>query len=91
MLIYTGKYRLLQMIYRTCKQQQKSNPGINEDLAACLHKLHSEADNLQKEDTSCQVHPAIIGVYIDLGQFSKESINLQSASYDRDVITEEHR
>ena len=57
----------------------KSNAGINEDLASCLYRLLNKADNLQREETSCQVHPAIIGVYIDFGQFSKENINLQSA------------
>lgn len=82
------------MIYQmntTSSKQQKSSPCINEDLAACLYRLHNEADNLQEEDTSCQVHPAITGVYIDFGQFSKKSISLQSAGYDRDVITEDHR
>lgn len=56
----------------------------------CLYRLLNEADNLHKEDTSCQVHPHITGVYIDSGQFSKENINLKSASYDGDVITEDH-
>lgn len=82
------------MIYQTnttSSNQKKSSPAINEALAACLYRPHHEADSLQEEDTSCQVHPAIIGVYIDFGQFSKESISLQSAGYDRDVITEDHR
>lgn len=45
----------------------------------------------RKKDASCQLSPAIIGVYIDSGQFNKENINLQSASYDGDVITADHR
>lgn len=75
----------------TSSKQQKSKPGLNEDLAACLHRLRSEADNLQRADASCQGQPAVIGVCIDFGQFSKDSLRLQSASYDRDVITEDHR
>ena len=57
----------------------KSDASINEDLASCLYRLLNKADNLQTEETSYQVHPVIIGVYIDFGQFSKENINLQSA------------
>lgn len=44
----------------------------------------------REETTSCQVRPAIIGDYIDFGQFRKGNINLQSSSYDGDVITEDH-